>query len=341
MSEQLVPIAQESLAVNEVVARTTKVQQVMEAVMHKDTHYGQIPGTPKPSLWQPGAEKLLMTFRLAPEIEVEDLGSPDLVHYRVTARIIHVPTQEYVGVGVGECSSDEEKFKWRKAVCQEEWDETPEDMRRKKWVKRVKGAGTILQIRTDPRSVANTILKMAKKRAIVDGAKSTCAASDLFDQDIEDLKQVGVDVDPDYEVEMPKAKPMKRKKPRKVKKKDIDGGELPPEGDGGQLPEDVDGGQLPDDVDGGELPPPGDGGQLSACIPDEVWKEINELWHDKGPCSEAQQRRLYALATKNGWEGAQIEAALLDRTGVGVEEVPWGQVYAKVVEAFESYSPGD
>ena len=41
------------------------VQEVMKAVMLEGTHYGKIPGTPKPSLWKPGAEVLAATFRIA------------------------------------------------------------------------------------------------------------------------------------------------------------------------------------------------------------------------------------------------------------------------------------
>jgi hypothetical protein len=33
------------------------------------THFGTIPGTPKPSLWKAGAEVLCMTFRLAPLLD--------------------------------------------------------------------------------------------------------------------------------------------------------------------------------------------------------------------------------------------------------------------------------
>jgi hypothetical protein len=43
------------------------------------------------------------------------------------------------------------------------------------------------QVRTNPADVANTILKMAKKRAQVDAVITATAASDIFTQDIEDL----------------------------------------------------------------------------------------------------------------------------------------------------------
>jgi hypothetical protein len=51
--------------------------------------------------------------------------------------------------------------------------------------------------------VANTVLKMAKKRALVDGVLTATAASDAFDQDLEDLETIPEN-DPD---EPPAGKP--------------------------------------------------------------------------------------------------------------------------------------
>ena len=70
----VVPI--ERLTANEIVARTRLVREVMEAVMKVNVHFGVIPGTRKPSLWQPGAEKLLMAFALAPDLDFRDPHVP-------------------------------------------------------------------------------------------------------------------------------------------------------------------------------------------------------------------------------------------------------------------------
>lgn len=178
-----------ALTAEEVRARTNLVQQVMKGVMKKDVHYGTIPGTPKPSLYKPGAEILAVTFRLAIEPTVDDLSSPDKAHYRVHTRFTSQETGAFLGEGIGECSSDEEKYRWRKAVCKEEWDDTPEDRRRQKWQKGYQnGKPTqVMQVRTNPADVANTVLKMAKKRSQVDGTLSVTGASDIFGQDLEDL----------------------------------------------------------------------------------------------------------------------------------------------------------
>ena len=64
-------------------ANVNLVQEVMQAVMKKDTHYGTIPGTPKPTLFKPGAEVLAATFRIAVSYRIEDLSTQDAVRYRV------------------------------------------------------------------------------------------------------------------------------------------------------------------------------------------------------------------------------------------------------------------
>ena len=45
------------------------------------------------------------------------------------------------------------------------------------------------QVRTNPADIANTVLKMAKKRAQIDLTLTATAASDCFTQDVEDLPE--------------------------------------------------------------------------------------------------------------------------------------------------------
>ena len=174
----------------EIRAQVNLIQEVMKAVMKDGHHYGQIPGAGnKPVLFKAGAEKLLFTFRLSADPEIEDLSTGDVIRYRVRCKV-YDRAGAYLGAGVGECSSDEEKYRWRAAVCKEEYDETPEDRRRMKYAKRRDGgAYRIAQVRTMPADLANTILKMAKKRAQIDAALTVTAASDIFAQDLEDLPE--------------------------------------------------------------------------------------------------------------------------------------------------------
>ncbi len=192
MTEQALAVREpEQLTAKDVRAQVNLVQEVMKAVMQKGTHYGTIPGCgEKPTLLKPGAEKLASTFRLAINPEIEDMSIKDVVRFRIRAMITHQNTGAFLGAGVGECSSNEEKYCWRNAVCKEEYDETPEDRRRKKWRRGYSGkVEAVQQVRTNPADLANTILKMAKKRALVDGILTVCGASDIFTQDIEDMPE--------------------------------------------------------------------------------------------------------------------------------------------------------
>ncbi len=192
----IVPIEQaRSLTAVDVRSHVNLIQEVMKSVMKENTHYGVIPGCKQPSLYKAGSEVLLTTFRIAVVPEVEDLSTPDEIRYRVSAKGVHQLTGTVIGVGVGECSTSEDKYKWRRAVCDEEYDATPENRRRIKYQKGGYVNGRYdkyaivqqKQIRTEPADLANTVLKMAKKRAQIDLTLTGTAASDIFTQDIEDL----------------------------------------------------------------------------------------------------------------------------------------------------------
>jgi len=174
----------------EIQASANLIQQVMKAVMKENVHYGKVPGCgDKPTLLKPGAEKILSTFRISVDPQIEDLSDSDSVKYRVKARGLHTRSDGAViemGSGVGVCSSGEEKYKWRKAIGNE-FEETPEDRKRTKWKRGKTGEYQERQVRTSPSDLENTILKMAKKRALVDLCLTATAASDCFNQDVEDL----------------------------------------------------------------------------------------------------------------------------------------------------------
>jgi hypothetical protein len=183
-------------AVDEIIEHVATVQRVMQAVMKGPSkenphgvHYGVIPGTDKPTLLKAGAELLCMTFRIADKYVVEDLSTGDTVRYRVTCIGEHQVTGTVLGTGMGEASSGEEKYKWIKA-SRREWEATPETQRRIKygWNKQERKEYEILQVRTEPANLANTVLKMANKRAKLAMVLNVTAASDMFTQDLEDME---------------------------------------------------------------------------------------------------------------------------------------------------------
>jgi ribosomal protein L12E/L44/L45/RPP1/RPP2 len=145
--------------IEETLAQVNAVQELQRRMLKPDVDYGVIPGTPKPTLYKPGAEKLLAHFKLSVAdalVEKEDLGEGHL-DYVVRLPIVNRSSGEVVGVGVGSCSTKERKYQ-----------------------------------RNSPFDIRNTVLKMAKKRALVDAALTTTAASHVFTQDIEELVENGV-----------------------------------------------------------------------------------------------------------------------------------------------------
>lgn len=171
------------MAVADIISHVAMVQEVMKAVMKPDVHYGIIPGTDKPTLLKQGAEVLCMAFRVSDTYQVEDLSTSDVVRYRVTCIGVHQMNGITLGSGMGEASSGEEKYKWRKA-WDEEFNATPANMRRIKT-----GKYTTKQVRTEPADLANTILKMANKRAKIAMTINVTACGDMFGQDLEDMEE--------------------------------------------------------------------------------------------------------------------------------------------------------
>jgi hypothetical protein len=173
---------------NDVIARMRHIQHVREAVMIEGVHFGKPFGdSQKFTLLKPGAEVLTVTFGLAVEPIINDVSTSDEIRYRVMVKLTSIATGAFIGSGIGECSSNEEKYKWRAAVAEEEYNATPVNRRRMKFKKNRDAISQIMQVRTEPADIANTVLKMAKKRALIDATLTATGASDMFEQDLDDL----------------------------------------------------------------------------------------------------------------------------------------------------------
>lgn len=180
-------------SISDVKSNINAIQKLMKEVMKEGEHYGIVPGCgDKKVLFKPGAEKVMATFRIAPTFTVEDLSTSDEYRYRVTATGNYLNTGTFLGQGVGECSTNEEKFKWRSAICDDEFEDTPENRRRVKWKKGGYGKPVykIKQVREDHPEKANTVLKMAVKRALVAMVLMVTAASDIFTTELDDDNEV-------------------------------------------------------------------------------------------------------------------------------------------------------
>ena len=199
----------------------SRVARMQKALMVLDVDYGTIPGTPKPTLLKPGAEKLCQAYGLAADfaplrITGDGVSAPALSYQ--TRCDLHLGSLDgqVVAVGYGSANSWERKHRYRNAelTCPECGNTTGTVKRSKRepgwycWQK-IGGCGATFrpddarvrdqvvgQVENpDPWDLDTTLLKMAEKRAFVDATLRATAASGLFTQDVEDHSPR--DVEPD------------------------------------------------------------------------------------------------------------------------------------------------
>lgn len=134
--------------------KINQFQKIVKDTLNQNHDFGVIPGTgKKPTLLKPGAEKLLMLMGLRSEFDIADSTrdwEKGFFQYQVKCKLIK--SDLVVTEGLGSCNSKEKKY-----------------------------------INQDPYSIDNTILKMAKKRALVDAALLVGSLSDIFTQDLDDI----------------------------------------------------------------------------------------------------------------------------------------------------------
>lgn len=191
MTENLMMSLIESVEVSSIVGTLNKITQIQAAVQSqlKSGHdYDVIPGTSKPTLLKPGGEKILMMFGLTSEYEfMEKIEDYDKGIFAYTMKCILSKQGQKITEGVGSCNSKEDKYRWR-------WykeDDLPAGIdkdslksKTNKWGK------TEYKLENEEiYSQANTILKMAKKRAQIDAVLTVASLSELFTQDMEDMKE--------------------------------------------------------------------------------------------------------------------------------------------------------
>lgn len=176
--------------VTEIRQRIQAVQEVMRGVMKEGTHYGTIPGTPKPSLWKAGAEVLCLTFRLAPILESRVVADDLECEWAYTGtkrdgKVVHGTCVGFFEVEAT-CTISNlngEPLSRCSARC---------NNRESKY-----RSVSLFEIR-------NTVLKMAEKRAFVSAVLMATGASDIFTQDLDDLPEL---VRPQSEVKVLEKKP--------------------------------------------------------------------------------------------------------------------------------------
>lgn len=167
-------------------------QKVVRANMVDGQDYGIIPGTSKPTLLKPGAEKIAKLLGLADQYEILDKGEDwerGFFRYLIKCSLNSVATGVTIAEGLGECNSKESKYAYR-WVGERDLPSGTDKTKLVSQVRYSKSGGKWTVYRFDNEDIfsqVNTILKMAKKRALVDAALSAGRLSQVFTQDIEDM----------------------------------------------------------------------------------------------------------------------------------------------------------
>lgn len=144
-----------ALSLDEAAAKFKELEQFIKSQMHENEDYGRIPGCPKPSLFKPGAEKLAILYGFSPRLEIlKELQDWDkgFFYYEIKCTLVSKRSGHIVAEGIGSCNSKEKKYR-----------------------------------NSDAFTLDNVMLKMAKKRALVDAVLTATRTSGLFTQDVEDL----------------------------------------------------------------------------------------------------------------------------------------------------------
>ena len=151
--EEMMPVF--AVSMEEAQQRLTELQAFIKSQMVVDEDYGIIPGCSKPSLYKPGAEKLAIIYGFSPRAKIESRvedWEKGFFHYQVKCELVSKRTGFIVAEGLGACNSKEKRYRQQDAY-----------------------------------TLNNTILKMAKKRALVDAVLTATRTSGEFTQDVEDI----------------------------------------------------------------------------------------------------------------------------------------------------------
>jgi hypothetical protein len=160
----------QAIAIDTLVERVNLIKEAMKRCMVEGQHHGTIPGTKKPSLWKPGAELICTLFQLGTRYPKNSmLIERENGHFlfTLTCELFHIPSGRVVGEGVGAASTMEYRFRVQ-----------TED--------RYTDHGQPIKAKYTPYDFYNTVLKIAKKRAMVDAVLTASGASEIFTQDTED-----------------------------------------------------------------------------------------------------------------------------------------------------------
>lgn len=195
--------------------RLQTIESAMDDQMKEGVDYGKVPGTDKPALFKPGAEKLSVLFKLDVQPRSSKTWGPgDHLTVITQATVFDIASGARIGFGEGLCTSREKKYGLRKqdrrcpicgkgAIKRSKFPPREEPDAPPGWYcyDKVGGCGSNFDDFYDERihnqptgevenpylpDTWNTVLKMAEKRARVDAVLAVTGASAIFTQDLDE-----------------------------------------------------------------------------------------------------------------------------------------------------------
>jgi len=151
----------DSITLDGIQKTLTKINQfhaIVKATLIPEIDYGMIPGAKKPMLFKSGAENILMLFGLSTTVDIVTVipeqmtKETNFISYTVKCSLRK--NNLVASEGIGTCNSSEKKYESKNAL-----------------------------------DIANTVLKMAAKRALVDAVLHVASLSAVFAQETDDINE--------------------------------------------------------------------------------------------------------------------------------------------------------
>lgn len=179
-------------AVSETLKKVRSLQSTLKGILVENYDYGKIPGCgEKPTLLKPGAEKILMAMGITSTYELiehtENFDNKGFFAY--TVKCILLKNGAKITEGLGHANSKEKKWALEFVYEKDLPPGADKELLKKKKIESSKGTFYKYEVEADANSKANTILKMAKKRAQIDAVLTVASLSEIFTQDFDDLPE--------------------------------------------------------------------------------------------------------------------------------------------------------
>lgn len=179
--------------VSETLTKVKSLQATLKSILVDKHDYGTIPGCgDKPTLLKPGAEKILMALGITSSYELiehtENFEGKGFFAY--TVKCLLFKNGSKITEGLGHANSKEKKWAYEFVNEKDLPEGTDKSLLKKKVFNSNNGTFTKYEVDADVNSKANTILKMAKKRAQIDAVLTVASLSEIFTQDFDDLEPI-------------------------------------------------------------------------------------------------------------------------------------------------------